>query len=143
MTTSDGGFNGAKIAILRGEEVLTLLRDDRPGIPYPGQWDLPGGGREGTETPFETAARELLEELAVAIDPARVIYHVEEDGYSDPGTKVHFFVSRWEELSDAEICLGDEGQRWGWMSARAFTAREDAVISLRGRLTRALDTLGL
>ena len=27
-------------------EVLMLLRDDKPGIPYPNMWDLPGGHLE-------------------------------------------------------------------------------------------------
>lgn len=145
MTTFDvvRPFDGAKIAILRGDDVLTLLRDDCPDIPYPNQWDLPGGGREGVETPFATAARELFEELSIKIEPSRVIYHVEENGHSNPETKVHFFVARWEELADQDVRLGDEGQCWAWMPARDFTTRSDAVISLRQRLTRALDALGL
>jgi len=111
MTTFDvvRPFDGAKIAILRGDDVLTLLRDDCPDIPYPNQWDLPGGGREGVETPFATAARELFEELSIKIEPSRVIYHVEENGHSNPETKVHFFVARWEELADQDVRLGDEG----------------------------------
>ena len=145
MTTFDvvRPFDGAKIAILRGDDVLTLLRDDCPDIPYPNQWDLPGGGREGVETPFATAARELFEELSIKIESSRVIYHVEENGHSNPKTKVHFFVARWEELADQDVRLGDEGQCWAWMPARGFTIRPDAVISLRQRLTRALDALGL
>ncbi|WP_226552192.1 NUDIX hydrolase [Celeribacter naphthalenivorans] len=140
MTMSEdfGPFDGAKIAILRGDDVLTLLRDDRPDIPYPNHWDLPGGGREGNETPFETVARELFEELSVEIDPAHVIYHVEERGYTNPNMKVHFFVARWEALADEAIRLGDEGQAWGWMPLLDFVRREDAVISLRGRLERYL-----
>lgn len=136
-------FDGAKLAILRGGDVLTLLRDDIPHILYPNQWDLPGGGREGAETPFETAARELSEELSLEIAPERVIYHREEAGYSNPALRVHFFVARWEGLADEAIRLGDEGQRWAWMPAQEFITREDAVISLRQRLTRALKALGV
>ncbi|AJE45174.1 NUDIX hydrolase [Celeribacter indicus] len=133
-------FDGAKIAILRGEEVLVLLRDDRPDIPYPNHWDLPGGGREGLETPFQTAARELGEELSLAISPERVIYHREEAGHSDPRLRVHFFVARWDELRDEMIALGDEGQCWSWMKVRDFVTRRDAVISLRRRLGGYLAT---
>lgn len=143
MTMSDpiAPFDGAKIAILRGDDVLTLLRDDRPDIPYPNQWDLPGGGREGGETPFETAARELHEELFLTISQDRVIYHREEASYSSPHRRIHFFVARWEGLSDRLIRLGNEGQCWRWMPATEFIAREGAVISLRGRLSRALMAL--
>lgn len=148
MTMSEAApFDGAKIAILRARggdlDVLTLLRDDIPTIPYPNEWDLPGGGREGDETPFQTAARELHEELFVQISEDRVIYHVEENGHSTPNTIVHFFVARWDDLADADIHLGDEGQDWQWMPAREFATRADAVISLRQRLNRALNQLGL
>ena len=50
-------FHGAKAAILIGERLLITLRDDFAWIDWPGFWDLPGGGREGNETPRETLAR--------------------------------------------------------------------------------------
>ena len=52
-------FLGAKLAILVGDRIITILRDDIPTIPWPGHWDLPGGAREGAETPEETVLREL------------------------------------------------------------------------------------
>ncbi len=39
-------FHGAKLAVLSKGQVLAFLRDDRRDIPWPGMWDLPGGGRE-------------------------------------------------------------------------------------------------
>lgn len=140
--SSDARFSGAKIAILRGSDVLTLLRDDDPQIAYPNQWDLPGGGREGHETPFETVARELHEELNLTIDPARLVYHRREAAGADPAARVHFFVARWDDLDDASIRLGDEGQGWAWMAVADFLRRTDAVAALRGRLSRACDALG-
>ena len=44
-------------------EVLLLLRDDKPEIPYPNTWDLPGGHVEGSESPSECISREMGEEL--------------------------------------------------------------------------------
>lgn len=136
-------FDGAKIAILRGHDVLSLQRDDIPSIPFPGEWDLPGGGREGAETPFETAARELFEELSVPIGPERLIYQAEEDSFRAPGHRVHFFVARWDDLSDSVIKLGDEGQGWAWIPARDYVTRSDTIEIMRGRLSRALEVLGL
>jgi 8-oxo-dGTP diphosphatase len=131
-------FDGAKIAILRGDDVLTLQRDDRPDIPYPGEWDLPGGGRECNETPIQTAARELLEELNVRLDPSKIIYSAEELAEGDSQERVHFFMARWDDLFDDGIILGDEGQRWRWMPIPDFLSRKDVVKPLRGRLRRAL-----
>ena len=36
-------FSGAKLALFLGPDLLVILRDDRPDIPWPGRWDLPGG----------------------------------------------------------------------------------------------------
>ncbi|SEL14775.1 NUDIX domain-containing protein [Pacificibacter marinus] len=131
-------FGGAKIAILRGDNVLTLQRDDRPDIPYPGEWDLPGGGRERDETPIQTATRELLEELNVRLDPNKIIYSAEELADNDSQERVHFFMARWDDLFDDGIILGDEGLRWCWMPTPDFLSRKDVVKPLRGRLRRAL-----
>ena len=136
-------FGGAKIAILRGADVLTLLRDDISTIPFPNMWDLPGGGREKNEAPFDTAARELLEELSLIICPDKVILHREYNDQSNHGATVHFFVARWDELCDETIALGDEGQRWAWMTVDEFIINENAVPSLRERLKHAIHELNL
>jgi len=44
-------------------EILLQLRDDKPGIWYPGQWGLLGGGIGENETPQQGLVRELKEEL--------------------------------------------------------------------------------
>ena len=41
------------------------MRDDKENIPWPNMWELPGGGREGDESPFECVAREVFEELGI------------------------------------------------------------------------------
>lgn len=136
-------FDGAKIAILRGADVLTLLRDDIPTIPYPNMWDLPGGGREGGETPFETAERELFEELSVNITADKILYQRFDCSALDPTVHVHFFVARWDDLSDQAIILGDEGQCWRWMALQDFITHEKAVPSLKERLAIAKSELKL
>jgi 8-oxo-dGTP diphosphatase len=52
------------IAILtREDKFLMQLRDDIPGIAYPGCWGLFGGHVEPGETPEIAVAREILEEI--------------------------------------------------------------------------------
>ena len=58
-------FTGCKIALFCEDRILTILRDDKENIPWPNMWELPGGGREGDESPFECAAREVYEELGI------------------------------------------------------------------------------
>ena len=61
-------FTGCKIALFCGDKLLTILRDDKDNIPWPNMWELPGGGREGDESPFECAAREVYEELGIHLN---------------------------------------------------------------------------
>ncbi len=52
------------IAILYSSgQFLLQLRDDIPGIAYPGHWGLFGGHLEPGETPEVSLKRELLEEI--------------------------------------------------------------------------------
>ncbi len=52
------------IAILyQDQQFLMQLRDDKPGIFYPGYWAFFGGHLDPGETPEEAMRRELMEEI--------------------------------------------------------------------------------
>ena len=55
----------AALLVNRHGQYLLHLRDAHKPICDPGTWSLPGGAREGTETPAEAIARELLEETGL------------------------------------------------------------------------------
>jgi 8-oxo-dGTP pyrophosphatase MutT (NUDIX family) len=78
--------------------LLLQLRDNIPGIIWPGKIGLFGGHREGCETFLECAVRELHEELCFLI-PAEKLHPVAQLNGPDgevPGGTVHaeFFVAR-------------------------------------------------
>ena len=67
-------FTGVKIALLVGNNILVILRDNKPDIPWPNMWELPGGGREGQETPLECLQREVWEELGLTLKEESIIW---------------------------------------------------------------------
>ena len=58
-------FSGAKTAVFLGSQLLVIQRDDIPDIPWPGRWDLPGGGREGDERVEVVVRQSQVEVLAL------------------------------------------------------------------------------
>ena len=48
-------------------ELLLYKRDNKPGIPFPGYWDLIGGHVEDGETPEQALVREIKEELGIEL----------------------------------------------------------------------------
>lgn len=42
-------FTGVKAALLVEQSILVILRDNKPDIPWPNKWELPGGGKSVTE----------------------------------------------------------------------------------------------
>lgn len=53
---------GVAIIINRAGDLLLHLRDDIPGITWPGHWSVLGGGADPGETPTEAIVCELDEE---------------------------------------------------------------------------------
>ncbi len=131
-------FSGAKIALLCGDLMLTYQRDDTPTLPWPGQWDLPGGGREGDETPLQCALRETWEEFGLTLDPTWVVWTRVYPGQGMGGLDTWFFVGHVPPGTFDQVVFGDEGQRWEVITVDAFLSRPDAIVRLQNRLREYL-----
>lgn len=70
----------AEIILINKGKILMQLRDNKPGIDYPGYWSIPGGKIEKGEGIKEAAKRELKEETGyVSKNPQFLlseIYHL-------------------------------------------------------------------
>ena len=130
-------FEGAKIALLCEGCVLLLLRDDDPAIPDPGLWDLPGGGREGAESPVACVLRETREEVGLLLDP-RMICWGRRFGVGAAVT--WFFVGNVAPGQLAQVVLGDEGQDWALMPVEEFLNHPKAVPRFQERLRAYLES---
>jgi 8-oxo-dGTP diphosphatase len=126
-------FTGAKAALFCGTGILTYQRDDRPGLPWSGSWDLPGGGREGAESPEDCLLRELHEEFGLWLPPERLIWRRLFPSMLDP-EKLSVFFGGWLNLGDVSaIRFGDEGQGWQLMPVTDFLGHRGAVPEMQRR----------
>jgi 8-oxo-dGTP diphosphatase len=138
----DGGdFSGAKIAALHDGGLLTYRRDRKPDIPFPGHIDLPGGGREGDESPADCALRELAEEFGLMLPPARLHYVRRYEASWNMARPSWFLAVHLTAAEVAAVNFGDEGEDWRLMAVGAFLAHAEAIPHLQQRLSHYLDVV--
>ena len=127
-------FTGSKIALICGDKVLTILRDDKDDIPCPNMWELPGGGREGNESPFECAAREVYEELGIHLNEDCLLWGKIYPSVIFEGKQSVFMVGQLRQEQFDNITFGDEGQGYQLMNVEEFLSSSQVVPQLQERL---------
>ena len=132
-------FTGCKIALICDGQILTILRDDKEDIPWPNMWELPGGGREGNETPFECVAREVYEELSIQLSKADVIWFQIYPSMLDVNKKSVFLVGRCTQEQFESIIFGDEGQGYKLVSFEEFLTSDRVVPQLQERVREYME----
>ena len=132
-------FSGCKIALICDDKLLTILRDDISTIPWPNMWELPGGGREGEETPFECVQREVFEELGLNLEEADILWAKEYQGMLDPDKISIFMVGTITQEECTIIAFGDEGQAYQMMDVSQFLADDKVIPQLQDRLRDYLE----
>ncbi len=131
-------FDGAKLALLSGGRILTMLRDDKPDIPFPDMWDLPGGGRDPGESPQDCVLRETWEEFGLRIAPELLTYRKAHKGTLQGQGDVWFFAVVLANFDPGLVRFGDEGQRWEMMDIDTFLNHPRAVRHLQQHLREFL-----
>jgi len=131
-------FTGCKLAYIFNEKLLVYKRDNLPGIPFPGLWDFPGGGREGEETPEECVLRELEEEFAISFPESRFIYKQKVPNHTNDGNSFFFVAYGMQSEIDA-ISFGDEGQYWKFMTINEYMEHPKSIAALKSRLLGYLE----
>lgn len=126
-------FQGAKVMLFAGPELIALERDDAPGVIWPGCLDFPGGGREGQECPEECVAREVHEELGLNIGPA----DLQLAALRDTGQSANwFFAAHLPKSIVQQVRFGGEGRGWLTMPPEDFAGSEKAIPHFREILRR-------
>ena len=127
-------FTGCKIALFCGDRILTILRDDKARIPGPNMWELPGGGREGDESPFECVAREVYEELGIHLTEDCLLCSKVYPSMLFEGKESVFLVGKLAQEQFDKIVFGDEGQGYKLMSVEEFLGSDKVVPQLQDRV---------
>lgn len=100
--------SGASIIFINSSnEVLLLLRDDKPDIPYPNRWDLPGGHVEANETPEACIVREMQEEIETDVSSAHL-----HSVYNFPDRIEHIFLMNLDTAAEEIPLHEDQRLRW-------------------------------
>ena len=132
-------FTGCKIALLCDDKLLTILRDDKPTIPWPNMWELPGGGREGDESSFECVAREVYEELGIHLTEDCLLWSKVYPSMLFEGKESVFLVGKLAQEQFDSIVFGDEGQGYKLMNIDEFLGSDKVVPQLQDRVREYLD----
>ena len=127
-------FTGCKIALFCDGRILTILRDDKENIPWPNMWELPGGGREGDESPFGCAQREVFEEIGVRLTKDCLLWGKVYPSMLFAGKESVFLVGKLTQEQFDKIAFGDEGQGYKLMSIEEFLGSDKVVPQLQDRV---------
>ena len=132
-------FTGCKIALFCDDRILTILRDDKSNIPWPNTWELPGGGREGDESSFECAAREVYEELGIHLTEDCLLWSKVYPSMLFEGKESVFLVGKLAQEQFDSIVFGDEGQGYKLMNIDEFLGSDKVVPQLQDRVRDYLE----
>lgn len=131
-------FHGAKAAVFLGAGLLVYQRDR--GVPWPGYWDFPGGGRESDEAPEACLRREVVEEFGVVLPDAAITWGKEVPSMVSDTQSAWFFVVHLPATT--VVRFGDEGQRWAIMDPTDVMNLPNLVPALRSRFRQWLRDCG-
>lgn len=126
-------FHGVKIAIKdHAGNLLLHLQDNKPELFNANMWDMPGGGREGEETPFVCIHREVKEEFAINITESDIHWVGLFPAQKDPTRKAIFCVAKVSDEQKQKIVLG-EGQKYQFMTEADFFENPQVIQALKER----------
>lgn len=128
----DAATAGSKGLVFIGDKVLVYRRDGQTTI-HPLEIDLPGGGPEGRETPFETFKREVKEEFGLEIHEEDIKYVRKYPSKLTPGKFGYYPVAKLPEDVEQHIVFGNEGSEYLLLALDDYLARDDAWAVFQDR----------
>lgn len=128
---------GAKGIVLIKDKMLVYRRDTKTDR-FPLYIDLPGGGKEGEESPFETYQREVKEEFGINIKKDEVIFAKQYMSSLDPTKELYYIVVKTSEICESDIVFGDEGVEYYLLTVEEYFERNDVIPRHKERVRECL-----
>lgn len=85
-------FTGVKVALICGDSLVTIVRDNRHDIPYPGDDRFTGWRQENNETPLSVQHVKIKEELGISINPNSVLLTKQYPAMHNSSLAAYFLV---------------------------------------------------
>lgn len=135
-------------AFIFSKDGYILLGKNRPGGVYEGSWTIPGGGVERGEGNLEALKREILEEVGLDINDARIEQLESKYGESpatsrDTGEQImikmsfnDYKVTLHKLASEVIVVSGDD-----FSQARWFSLKELDGLNIAAPAKKTLDLL--
>lgn len=118
-----GKKRGVVGVIFRDERLLIIRRSLT--VTAPGKLCLPGGTIEKGETESETLVREMMEELAIDVDPIRLCWR----SVTPWGTTLAWWLARLDEQI-TPVPNPDEVSEFHWMTPQQIRTAKGMLPSL-------------
>ncbi len=136
----DSHLNGSKGLIFIGEKLLVYRRDEKPKN-YPLFLDLPGGGKEKNETPFDTFRREVKEEFGIEIAESDITYVRRYPSTIVEGEYAYFPVVHLPASAETLIHFGNEGLEYLLLPVDDFLNASDVWPGLQQKTADYLNSI--
>ncbi len=136
--SSDTEFHGVK-GLIQIDDIIIVIRRDTLELNAPFQVDLPGGGREQDESPFETLHREIREMLHIPIEAEDIIYSKRYPHTHSKKDDTFFMVTKRLEVDPKSIIFGEKGLMYYAMTVHDLLQHPDGVDKQKQRIIEYLN----
>ena len=105
----------AKVAVIKNDGQILLLRRSPTDTRRPGEWDFPGGRVDPGETPLQAAVRELQEEAGMSVLPdSLALLYVGTEFEDSKTNNVHryLYLTRLDDAPDIILSFEHDDCKW-------------------------------
>ena len=120
---------------------MLIYRRDTNTEYFPLYIDLPGGGKELDESPFETFQREVKEEFGISINEGDIVYAKKYIGVMDPTKDSYFFATKNLDSVSHPVIPGNEGSEFSSIEIKEYLELTDAINRQQDRVREYLNSL--